>query len=113
MPTKQDEWKSFIKAIGEMIDARFKTFEINLKSYIKDEIKASEARIRKDMATKDDIKNMATKDDIKDMATKQDLQKMEKRLRNDLASKGDIQSLEAKLDKRLAAQEKKILLAKM
>jgi len=54
--TKQDEWKSFIKAIGEMIDARFKTFEINLKSYIKDEIKASEARIRKDMATKDDIR---------------------------------------------------------
>ena len=31
------------------------------------------AAVRRDMATKDDIKNVATKDDIKNMATKHDI----------------------------------------
>lgn len=50
--------KGIIDAVGGMLDARFKTWEVNFKSYVKAEIRATEARIRKDMATKDDIKEL-------------------------------------------------------
>jgi hypothetical protein len=43
---------------------------------IADLILASEQRIRKDMATRQDLKAMAMKEDIKGMATKADLKKM-------------------------------------
>lgn len=100
MVMKQADWKEMIGAIGEMMDARLKTFGLNLKSELKEEIreelrrelKATEDRIRKDMATKDDIKNMATKQDIKDMATKQDIK--------DMATRQDIQRLEEKIEKK-------------
>ncbi len=72
MTTKQDEWKSLIDAVGKMIDARHKTLQTNLKGYIEFVVTTSEQRIRKDMATKDDIKDMATKDDIKRLEAKID-----------------------------------------
>lgn len=73
MPRKSDEIiKGFIGQIGTMIDARSRTLEINIKGHVDKAIKDSEARIRRDMATKDDIKNMATKDDINRLEQKID-----------------------------------------
>ena len=54
-----------------MIDARFKTFA----TLIRGEIKASEGRIRRDMATKDELKRLEDK-----MATKQDINKLEQKV---------------------------------
>ncbi|MEK7571752.1 MAG: hypothetical protein AAB553_05760 [Patescibacteria group bacterium] len=100
MVTKQDEWKYLIATIGSMIDSRHKTLEINLKGYIDSAIKESEARIRRDMATKSDIKDMATKSDIKDMATKSDIK--------DMATKSDIKRLEKKLDEKNQRDERRL-----
>lgn len=73
MPRKSDEiLKGFIGEVGTLIDARLKTFEINLKAHVDQTVKQAEERIRKDMATKDDIKNMATKDDINRLEKKID-----------------------------------------
>lgn len=89
MPRKSDEIiKGFIGDIGTMIDARNKTLEINLKSHVDMTVKASEERIRKDMATKDDLKNteasirkdMATKEDLKSLATKDDINRLEQKI---------------------------------
>ena len=55
-----------------MIDARIKTLEININANVDKVVRDSEKRIRKDMATKDDIKNMATKDDIERLEKKMD-----------------------------------------
>ncbi|MBU4098804.1 hypothetical protein KJ980_04085, partial [Patescibacteria group bacterium] len=77
MPRKSDEiLRGLIGDIGTMIDARNKTLEININANVDKAVRDSEKRIRKDMATKDDIKNMATKDDIKNMATKDDIKNM-------------------------------------
>lgn len=46
MHMNQDEWKSFIKTIGQMIDARGSTLETNLKGYIEFVVKTSEASPR-------------------------------------------------------------------
>lgn len=62
--TRDEDLKEFAKMVGNIFDARIKTWEINFKAEIKAEIKASETRLKKELATKDDIKNMATKDDI-------------------------------------------------
>ncbi len=92
MPRKSDEiLRGLIGDIGTMIDARIKTLEININANVDKVVRDSEKRIRKDMATKDDIKNMATKDDIKNMATKDDIKNM--------ATKDDIKRLELKMDK--------------
>lgn len=81
MPRDSDNYiKVFISQVGGMMDARFKTFEINFKAFVKDEIKASEGRIRKDMATKDDLRET------------------EARIRGDMATKDDISRLEGKID---------------
>ena len=86
MPFQQDEsMKILIEAIGKMIDARLQTFAINLKSEMQEEFK----KIRKEMATKDDIKNL------------------ELRIRNDMATKGDIKRLEEKMEKRDIQFEKR------
>ncbi len=78
MPRKSDEiLRGLIGDIGTMIDARIKTLEININANVDKVVRDSEKRIRKDMATKDDIKNMATKDDIKNMATKDDIKRLE------------------------------------
>ena len=88
--------KSIIDSIGAMLDARFKTWEVNFKAYVGAEIKASEARIRKDMATKEDIKDMVRKSDIKDMVRKSDIKDMVRKSDiKDMATKNDINELKA------------------
>jgi hypothetical protein len=95
MPRKNDEMiKGWMNQIGGMIDARHKTLEVILMG----EIRASEGRIRKDMATKDDIKNMATKDDIKDMATKSDIARLEKKLDETRDLRKQLDELKKRLD---------------
>lgn len=111
MPRKSDEIiKDFINQMGSLIDARLRTFEVNIKGYINDIVKESETRIRKDMATKDDIKNMATKDDIKrledKMATKDDLKLLEKKI--DIMK--DLQLQIDKLKEQVKALEERIQL---
>ncbi len=103
MPRKTDDIiKGFIGDIGTLIDARNKTLEINLKAHVDSTIKASEERIRKDMATKKDL--MATKEDLKKiedkMATKEDLKKIEDKM----ATKEDLKLLSYKIDKTMELQ---------
>ncbi|MBB5254878.1 PD-(D/E)XK nuclease family protein [Sulfurisphaera ohwakuensis] len=55
--------------------------------------------IRKNMATKEDIRNMATKDDLKNLATRQELEEIKKVMATkddikDMATKKDIKRLE-------------------
>lgn len=91
-----------IDSIGAMLDARFKTWEVNFKAYVGAEIKASEARIRKDMATKEDIKDMATKNDINELKAGQ--QRMEKDLK---IVKEDLKTIDVKFDKKTKSDEKR------
>lgn len=92
MPRQRDlDIKDFIEQVGVLFDARAKTWEINFKRHVDEAIKASEQRIRKDMATKDDIKDMVRQSDIKDMVRQSDIK--------DMATKQDIHRLEAKIDK--------------
>lgn len=95
MPRKNDEiLRGLIGDIGTMIDARNKTLEINIKGHVDKAIKDSEERIRKDMATKEDLRR--TEEGIRgDMATKEDLRRLEERM----ATKDDINRLEQKIDK--------------
>jgi len=121
-----DDLEKLVNAIGvkyvdltlPLIDKRFETYTAIMRAEIKrledkmatkDDLKKLEGNIRKDMATKNDIKNMATKDDIKNMAKKEDLKIMEISLRTDLASKKDLKdsldTLENKLTQKLASKE--------
>ncbi len=100
MPRQSDiDFKSFITAIGKLIDARAKTTEVIMraelasKEDIKDMVRMSDI---KDMVRKKDIENMATKDDIKDMVRKEDIKNM--------ATKQDIASLREKPDETKALQ---------
>lgn len=78
MPRKSDiDFKEFIGVIGNLIDARLKTaFEVNnLK--IAQMFRESEARLRKDLASKEELKQLEAK-----MATKDDIQRIEKKIDN-------------------------------
>ncbi|MDA1316840.1 MAG: hypothetical protein O3B87_02330 [bacterium] len=48
----------------------------------KDDLKGMEANIRRDMATKDDLKRFATKDDLERFASKDDLEQMQETIIN-------------------------------
>lgn len=55
MALQSDEFKELLTHIGSMMDARNKTLLSTMKRYVQFEIRASEKRIRKDMATRQDI----------------------------------------------------------
>lgn len=91
--------KDIVNQVGKIVDARLKTNNVLIIGQVKAEIKAAEARIRKDMATKDDIKDMVKQSDIKDMVRKSDIENM--------ATKDDIKRLEEKFDKNAKANNKR------
>jgi len=61
----------------------------------------------KGMATKDDLKGMATKDDLKGMATKDDLKKLETGLRGELET--GLKGLEKRLIEKIEESEMEII----
>ncbi len=65
-----DDFKSLIKEIGALIDARAKTMETVLKAQVSAEIKASEARMTKriDEAKEELRAELATKEQVASVA---------------------------------------------
>lgn len=63
--TPQELIKMLSASFGELIDARIRTAEITIKANTDAAIKAAEERIRKDMATKQDVARLEQKLDTK------------------------------------------------
>ncbi len=88
MPRQSDiDYKSFITAIGKLIDAKNKTQAVIIRAEVKADteaiVKASEERVKKELRAE-----LASKEDIKDMATKQDIAQL----------KQEVVRLEGKID---------------
>jgi hypothetical protein len=88
-----DDFKSVIKEIGALIDARAKTTETVLKAHVSAEIKASEARttkrideakeeLRAELATKEQVANVAIAIHQVDTTLVKKVNKHERRLEN-------------------------------
>jgi hypothetical protein len=93
------DYKKFMKEIGKLIDARAKTQEVVLKAYMDSAIKTSEERLKKELASKEDIKDMVRKSDIKDMVRKSDIKDMVRKSDiNDMVRKKDIENMATKDD---------------
>ncbi len=79
MPKQSDiDFKAFIKQIGNLYDARAKTQEVIMKAHIDASIKASEGRLKAQLASKEDIKDMAKKQDIVEL--KRDIARLDKKI---------------------------------
>lgn len=60
---RDSDIKNIVKEVGLLFDARAKTLQIIINANMVAAINASEERIRKNMATKDDIKRLEQKID--------------------------------------------------
>lgn len=67
--------------------------------------------VRKDMATKDDLKNFATKDDLKNFATKDDLRSLRNDVVEHFATKEDLKGLKHELKQDIQAGTVEVLRA--
>src|ERR1051326_1490280 len=90
---KPDEFKSLIKEIGSLIDARAKTTESVLKAHVSTEMKANETRttkrideakeeLRAELATKEQVANLGIAIHQVDTNLVKKVNKHERRLEN-------------------------------